>query len=239
MLQVLESESPVTKPSVNIALLMFFALYPCVIMCYGLYVLKNTYLTMGLYHLLCLVPGIILGRHLWLKNFTVPTLKQWLVLLFSAVLFNATTIGLFEWIGPNFVDNVRVFHLINSLGFVRNHILGLSLYFIFVNSTLEELFWRGVVLNKVDEMQLRFKHAGILVSSVLYGLFHYFILRIVVNPGWAELGFVMLAIYGAILAVLYRRTKSILLPALVHGLLTDAAAMLLVLDLMYHYPAMM
>ena len=46
----------------------------------------------------------------------------------------------------------------------------------------------------------------------------------------------MLAFYGAFLAIVYRKTGSIVTTALAHGLLTDMAALMLALNLSRHYP---
>ncbi len=228
--------NPHEKHAFNAPTVYVLCLLPCAAMWYGLYVFKNTNTALGLYHMLCLMPGIILGSSLWRRDFKTPTRNQLLVLFGVAVLFNAVTILLYDHIGYLFLSNDSVMALLTQLGFHKGHLLLLSLYFIFVNSTLEELFWRGSILNQLDKMRGPIKHYGILVSSVMYGAFHYLILRLVVYPGWAEVGFVMLAIYGWILAVLYRKTGSILIPILVHAFYTDLAAMLLTVDLLNHFP---
>lgn len=209
---------------------------PCVIIWYGLYVLKNTVLTLELYHGVCLVPGIFWGFSLWRNDLIMPTLKQWLLLLVSAVIFSGAAVLLYDNLGYIFLDSRRVMSLLNELGFNKQHLIPLSLDLIFVNSALEELFWRGVILNRLDQMHTPFKHFGIISSSVMYAAFHYFILRLVVYPGWAEFGFILLAIYGAFLAIVYRKTGSIVMASLAHGFLTDLAAIVLILDLLQHYP---
>lgn len=229
--QTSHEKHPLNAPSV-----ITLCLLPCAAMWYGLYVLKSTNITLGLYHILCLVPGINLGSSLWRNDLKVPTRNQWLLLLLTTILFNALTIFLYDHLGFLFISNEKVRTLLTELGFQKGHLLFLSLYFIFVNSTLEELFWRGAILNQLDRMRAPFKHFGIIVSSIMYGAFHYLILRLIVYPGWAEIGFVMLAAYGAMLAVLYRKTGSILIPILTHAFLTDLAAMLLTVDLLTHYP---
>lgn len=224
------------KHALTAPIIYALCLLPCAAMYFGLYVLHNTNITLGLYHMICLVPGIILGSSLWRKDLKMPTPKQWLALLIATIAFNALTLFLYDHIGYLFLSNDGVMKLITSLGFQKAHLFALSLYFIFVNSTLEELFWRGSILNQLDRMPPPFKHHGTVISSVMYGAFHYLILRLVVYPGWAEIGFVMLAVYGWILAVLYRKTGSIWIPILTHAFLTDLAAMLLTVDLLTHFP---
>ncbi|CAN5567814.1 hypothetical protein BH10CYA1_BH10CYA1_60410 [soil metagenome] len=229
-------QHPHVKHPLNASSVVTLCLLPCAAMWYGLYVLKSTNITLGLYHILCLVPGIILGSSLWRKDLKMPTRNQCLLLLFITIVFNALTVFLYDHIGFLFLNNEKVRTLLTELGFQKGHLLFLSLYFIFINSTLEELFWRGAILNQLDRMRAPFKHFGIIASSIMYGAFHYLILRLVVYPGWAEVGFVMLSLYGAILAVLYRKTGSIVIPILTHALLTDLAAMLLTVDLLAQFP---
>ena len=65
----------------------------------------------------------------------------------------------------------------------------------------------------------------------MYAAFHYSILQMVLYPVWAEIGAVLLALYGAGLAVLLRATKSIVLVSLTHAFLTDLAAIILIIAL--------
>jgi membrane protease YdiL (CAAX protease family) len=73
----------------------------------------------------------------------------------------------------------------------------------------------------------------------MYAAFHYWICRLVVFSGWAEIGTIMLAFYGAMLALIYRRTGSIITTSIAHGLLTDMAAVMLLLDFLRRYPSLL
>ncbi|HEY9733612.1 MAG TPA: CPBP family intramembrane glutamic endopeptidase [Drouetiella sp.] len=221
--------------SLNAPMIYALCLLPCAAMWYGLYIVKNTNTTLALYHGLCLLPAIAFASKLWRSDFMLPTKMQTLVLVLVTVVFNASTLFLYDHLGYLFLSNDKVMVLLTELGFKKGHLLALSLYFIFVNSTLEELFWRGTILNQLDRMHPKSKHFGIILSSVMYAAFHYLILRLVVYPGWAEIGFLMLAIYGWMLAALYRKTGSILMPILAHAFLTDLVAMLLTVDLLSRY----
>lgn len=115
----------------------------------------------------------------------------------------------------------------------------ISVYAVVVNPLVEELFWRGIVFNELERWKkVPFKHFALVWSSVAYALFHYLIFRLVLFPVYAEIGIVLLAIYGAMLALIYRKTNSILTTAVAHGLLTDTAAIALMLDLARRYPNM-
>ena len=113
-----------------------------------------------------------------------------------------------------------------------NYSGAISLYAIFGNPIVEELFWRGVVLNELERAKFPIRHFGMIWSSILYAALHLPIVLLVVGPG-IGLGCVLfLAVYGAILAAIYRLTGSIVLAVLTHGLLTDVAAVVLMLRLL-------
>lgn len=233
---MVDSPTAPDKRDSNALTVYVLCLLPCAAMWCGLYLLRNTNITLALYHGLCLLPGIVVGAGLWRKDFKIPSKKQFQLLVLGVITFNASTIFLYDHLGYLFLSNDKVMVLLTELGFRKGHLLALSLYFIIVNSTLEELFWRGTILNQLDRMHPNTKNFGIVVSSIMYAAFHYLILRLVVYPGWAEVGFVMLGVYGWLLALLYRKTESILMPILAHAFLTDLVAMLLTVDLLSRYP---
>src|SRR5262249_19778678 len=134
------------------------------------------------------------------------------------------------------LTKAHVIELLKQQGYNKQIFWPLSLYAIIVNPILEELFWRGTILNELDRLKAPFKHFGIVWSSFAYAAFHYSIFAMVMLPGWAEFGTFLLAIYGAALALLYRRTGSIILTAVAHGLLTDTACIVLILKLFQEYP---
>jgi membrane protease YdiL (CAAX protease family) len=77
------------------------------------------------------------------------------------------------------------------------------------------------------------KQLALVWSSTTYGLYHYSILRLVLFPGWAELGVAMLAGFGAFLVYIYKRSGSIILASLYHAMLTDLAAICLIVALFW------
>ncbi len=215
---------------VSSAILILWALLPCVAIYVGMYQLKSALWAYGLYHGLVLVPAIIWGRSLWLPSFKKPTLRDCGLLFVATILFSAIAVAAYEIFGTVVLSNERVPLLLKEQGIVRNLFIFFALYSTIINPLLEELFWRGVVLNALDKAGSRFKYFGIIWSSLLYALFHYLIFRQVLYPGWAELGIMLLAGFGALLALIYRKTGSIITTAMVHGLLTDLACVVLLLD---------
>jgi membrane protease YdiL (CAAX protease family) len=220
-------------------LVLLWTLFPIAAIWLGLYQLKSALVTFALYHGVCLMPAIIWGRKLWASTFSKPRLRDCVLLFLASILFCAITVVMYELIGTKLLSNENALSLIKQFGSNKGLLGFLSVYAVVVNPLVEELFWRGVVLNEVDNWHTKYKHFGLVWSSGAYALFHYLIFRLVLFPIFAEIGILMLAFYGGFLAIVYRKTGSILTTAIAHGLLTDMAAVALIVDLLRHRPNFM
>lgn len=210
---------------------------PIIAMWAGLYAMHSATWAYVFYHGICLVPVIFLARKLWLPSLTPPRKSHCMWLLAASVLFTIVTLITYQVMGPLMLSDDSVLQLLKDLGYRRDVFIGLGIYTIVVNPLLEEIFWRGIVLNQLDKIRKPpFKHFGIICSSLAYAAFHYMIFRMVLFPGWAELATLLLAVYGGLLAIIYRGSGSILTTALAHGLLTDTAVIALCLALFSRYP---
>ncbi len=199
----------------------------------GMNFFKSAVVSLALYHGLCLLPGIVWGKASFVKTLRPPTYLELLGLIFACVLFSTGSVYAYEYFGDLVLSSPHVMELMNTLGYNKDIFCALSIYIVTVNPALEELFWRGFVMNKLDELCPDFPHCGLIWSSFAYGAFHYPIMQLVMYPGWAEFGTILLMIYGGMLGILYRKTKSLLVPALAHALLTDLSAVLLMLALFH------
>ena len=236
MQDTIEAENTDTN-WLKVAGLLAWATLPCAAMWMGLYVLSSAFWAFALYHIICLVPALVVGRKLWKAGLKPPSIKICILLLLVALGFSAITVISYELLGHKVLSNQEVIALMNRVGWAKSMLWPLSLYAVIVNPVLEEFYWRGMLLVQLDRIKNPpFPHFGIIVSSLFYALFHYFIFRLVLFPFHAELGSLMLACYGALLAIIYRRTGSILTTAIAHGLLTDLAAVALIADLSLKYP---
>lgn len=222
----------------RIILLLLWSLLPIVAIWVGMCQLKSAAWSFAIYHIACLVPAIVWGKKNWLPTVKRPSGKACAILAIGSVLFSAIALVAYEALGPMLLSNDKVLTLLKDVGYNKSVFWPLSLYAIIINPIVEELFWRGVVLKELDSAKLP-KHFGILWSSIAYAAFHYTIFRLVMYPGWAEFGTCMLAVYGAFMAALYRRTGSIVITSMAHGLLTDMAAIVLILDLFRRYPGVL
>ena len=201
-----------------------------------MYALGSALWAYFLYHGLCLVPAIFYGRTLWKESLRLPTPRELTVLFSLAIVFSAIAVLGYELIGSKLLSDEQTLQLMKRQGWFGSLFWPISIYAVIVNPVLEELFWRGVVLNALDRVRLPVKHFGIIWSSLAYGAFHYGIFRLVLFPVYAEIGILMLTLYGAFLAIVYRRTGSIITTAIAHGLLTDTAALVLMIDLFRRHP---
>ncbi len=227
------------KRQLRLVGVIIWSLLPCVAIWVGLHQIQSAAWTFALYHGLCLVPAIIWGRSHWRKTLLVPSLKICLALMVASVIFTIIALFTYELFGDRLLSNDHVIDVLKQLGYSKAIFWPLSIYAIVVNPVLEELFWRGVVLNELDAMNLKNKHFGIVWSSFTYALFHYSIFAMIMYPVWAEIGSLMLAIYGAFLAVVYRKTGSIITTAIAHSVLTDLACIVLILDLFRRHPVVL
>jgi uncharacterized protein len=222
--------------SARMVLLLLWTLLPCLAIWVGMYVLGSALWAYGLYHGLCLMPAILYGRNLWKDSLKWPVRKEWVVLIVASVLFSLLTVLAYELIGHKLLSDEQALLLMKRQGWFGNLFWPISVYAVVVNPVLEELFWRGVVFNALGKVKWPIKHFAIIWSSISYAAFHYGIFRLILYPVYAEILTLGLAFYGAGLAVVYRRTGSIITIAAVHGLLTDMAAIMLMIDLFRRHP---
>lgn len=226
-----------TTNSSRIIGILLWTMLPCLAIWLGMYQIKNVLWTFVLYHGICLLPPIIWGVPLWRPSFLRPSMQACATVILAALLFNCLAIYMYEHFGRSLLSDEHVLELLKQQGLSKNLFWPLSIFAIVLNPILEELFWRGVVLNELNKLKRPFEHFGTIWSTITYAAYHYLIFRLVLFPVWAELGIFLLAVFGAILALVYRRTGSILSTAMVHGLLTDMAVIVLVLDLFRRHPA--
>jgi membrane protease YdiL (CAAX protease family) len=100
-------------------------------------------------------------------------------------------------------------------------------YFVPVNAVLEELFWRGVVLNELRGLDEQDYVAGSVWTAFTFAVWHYLVLRLLLRHGWAEATVLGILAAGMFFSWLYRRTGSIVIPILWHGLVFDLGILLI------------
>lgn len=216
----------------------------------GLYTLKSATWAYALYHGIFLVPAIIWGRKYWTETFKMPKFSHCVNILIVALIFSVITVVAYELLGTLVLSDDKIAILLDELGIATHNLVLFGFYAVIINPLLEEIFWRGIVFNVLNERfsnetvrekvlnervsaehtKSRWKYFPIVWSSITYALFHYLIFRLVLFPLWAEIGIIMLAVYGGILAIVYKRTGSIITTSIAHGLWTDLACIALLID---------
>jgi membrane protease YdiL (CAAX protease family) len=190
---------------------------------FGMYRLDSLVWTFVLYHGVCLLPAAILGRRLWLPTVKWPTRNQCLALGLAVVIVLPLAPVVWAWVGTRFISPHGLLSVVTARGFRAAWLLPLGCYFVPVNAALEELFWRGVVLNELRGTGEAFWTAGAFWTAFAFAGWHYLVLRLLLRPGWAEAAVLLILAAGVFLAWLYRRTHSIIVPILWHSLVFDLA----------------
>lgn len=208
-------------------LVLLLTLLPWPAVWLGMYRIKSLPWTFVLYHGICLLPTAIAGRHLWRGALRLPTRQEIGTLLLTAAFVLPLTVVVFLWIGSIFIDKADVLSIVTARGFHARWLLPLAVYFVPVNSVLEELFWRGVILNELSRTPERIARAGAVWTAVTFAAWHYLVVRMLVRPGWAELTVACIVAAGVYFSWLYRKSGSIVLPILWHGLVFDLPLILI------------
>jgi membrane protease YdiL (CAAX protease family) len=171
----------------------------------------------------CLLPACIWGRRLWLPHLVIPGIKQWLTVLATAALVSLAAVAVFIASGHVVVSPLHVMSVLTERGFKATQLIPMAIYFVVVNAVLEEIFWRGVVLNELDYLDKKTRFLGTAWAVLAFGAWHYLVLRALLEPGYAELAVLGVIAVGAFCSWLYKRTQSIVIAILWHALVFDLA----------------
>lgn len=189
----------------------------------GMYKLDSIVWTFVFYHGCCLLPTAIWGRDLWRGALRWPTLRQWGALLIAIAVALPITLFIYSELSKDIFNASSLRNVVTERGFQSAWLLPFGVYFVAVNATLEELFWRGVVLNELRGTGDTIWTVGAVWTAFTFAAWHYLVLRLLLRPGWAEVTVLGVLGAGIFFAWLYRRTHSIIVPILWHGLIFDFA----------------
>lgn len=218
----------------RLAIAVLLSLLPWPAVWIGMYEIRSIVWTFFLYHGVCLLPAIIWNSALWKTHVMMPSGRQWLVVTAAAIATCLLGVFVYSATGDVVVSKQEVLQVMTQRGFTATFLLPLSVYFVVVNATCEELFWRGVILNELELVNSRYKTLGMIWTAVAFSAWHWLVLRTLLKPGWAELAVLGVLVMGIFCSWLYRKTQSIVVPILWHALVFDLAIMamfaVLVLD---------
>lgn len=102
---------------------------------------------------------------------------------------------------------------LQSLGITKENIIPSVLYISFINSFIEEFFFRGFLFYEFKGISLK---AGYLVSSFLFSLYHVLVMFTIFNWIMGILAMIGLMVVGMTLVYVNRSNKSIINSWIVH-----------------------
>ncbi len=207
----------------RLGLVFVLTLLPWPAVWFGMYRLDSLVWTFVLYHGVCLLPAAVLGRRLWLPAVKRPTRGQWLALAVAVAAVLPLAPIVWGVLGTRFISPHDLLSVVTARGFRAAWLLPLGFYFVPVNAALEELFWRGVILNELRGTGDTLWTIGAVWTACTFAAWHFLVLNLLLRPGWSEAAVLLILAAGIFLAWLYRRTHSIIVPILWHGLVFDLA----------------
>ncbi len=208
-------------------IVILWTLAPWPFLAAGLHLFHSIFWSFFLYHGCCLLPAIIWKRAHWRQHLALPSKREVAILLACSIAFSLYTWVAFQLLGPYLFNKQRAIASLTYRGFEASWLVPLSIYFVTVNPLVEELFWRGVVLNELSDKESTTFSMPVLWTNLLFAAWHVLVIRLFVAPSFMYIAFCTVMAVGIFLSYLYRRTGSLILPALWHGLVFDLAVVII------------
>jgi membrane protease YdiL (CAAX protease family) len=222
--------TPMSKRRSATVILLTLLPWPAVWL--GMYKLNSIVWTFFLYHGVCLLPPVVWGYPLWRSGLKRPTVKQWILIAICGTATALVAQIAYKLSGQMIVSRDQILSVLTARGLLAGWTIPLAAYFVVINATLEELFWRGVILNELDYLNKKIRLLGTVWTAATFAAWHWLVIRLLIKPGWAELTIVGILAMGFFTSWIYRRTESIVLPILWHALVFDLAIILLFIILL-------
>jgi len=223
-----------TKATKRLMTAVALSLLPWPAVWLGIYEIRNLVLTFALYHGVCLLPAAIRCRRLWMPALRVPNRREWTYVGLAAVVLLPVDLVFYHRFGARIVDPQAVMAVFTHLGFQRQWFVALGVYFVLINAIIEELFWRGTVLNLLASRTTYprplpqgkgvpggAERGAAAWTALTFGTWHFLIVRLLVRSGWAWVTVLSIVLAGIFFGWLYRRSASIIVAMLWHGLVFD------------------
>ena len=214
-------------PAWRFALALGFALLVWPAAGGGLYLGKSAALAFVFYHLVCLAGGLLLRSPGLPAPLRLYPFKR-RVLLAVVLAANAVTFALYAVVGAALLDRPHVLTLLSERGLPPKVYPYLFPYFALVNPLAEEFFWRGGVYATLRHLWKGWLIPA-LAASVLFGAWHWLVIRLFVAPPVALGATILIMGIGFMLTMVYERTRRLAYPVALHALAGDAPLLLLLL----------
>lgn len=195
----------------------------------GLYLCRSAPLAFVMYHAVCVLGGTLLrSPGLPVRERLYPFKRHTLIV--TVIAANLITLAAYLLVGEALLDREHDLSLLAERGLAPSAYWWLFPYFALVNPMVEEYFWRGGVYATLRHL---FRHWGIaaLISSVLFGAWHWLVIRLFVVPWVALTATIVIMGIGFALAAIYEHTRRLAYSVILHALAGDAPLLLLLLML--------
>ena len=143
------------------------------------------------------------------NNVKLHDLKKPLIVGIS--IYTLTIIGYI--ILKSIIDPETVINGLNNRGITAQNIIYTSMYLTFINSFIEEFFFRGFIYQYFSEVSNK---VGYFVSSGLFSIYHILVMFAIFNWIMGVLAIIGLMIVGMILVYINKNNKSIVNSWIVH-----------------------
>ncbi|HEX5323474.1 MAG TPA: type II CAAX endopeptidase family protein [Capsulimonadaceae bacterium] len=192
----------------------------------GSYSLHSAVAAFLFYHLLCLTAWALYRRRYGRFPSQSVARARWIAMVLIAALIMGTTYFALGWLGW-LVNPAHIRTALTSqrVGPTVLDYAALFAYFAVVNPIAEELFWRGTIYQQMRREGLNAPRAA-LVSALLFGSWHWLIVRLFFPAGWAIVITLGIVAAGAVFATVFERTRSIAFSIALHALAADIPILL-------------
>jgi len=192
----------------------------------GAYLLHSAVAAFAFYHLLCLSAATHYHVRYGKRAHVALPHVRWAGLAVAGLTICVATYSAMGLIGT-LIEPARVSRALHALGIPVNQgaIVALFVYFAAVNPYAEELFWRGTVYLRLRAASWSVPAAG-LASAILFGSWHWLIVRLFFAPVMACLVTAGIICVGYIFARLYERLGSLPALILIHALAADVPVLI-------------
>lgn len=214
-------------------IVFLWSLVPWICIGFGLHHFHSIFWSFFLYHGVCLLPAIIYNQKHWRKHLDMPTWRELGILAAAAVAFSLCTFYTYSFFGDYLVDRGLALLSMYERGFHMSWFIPLSIYFCTINPAMEELFWRGVVLNELCDNNEPIISVPGIWTNVAFACWHFLIIRLFVSPPFVPIAVIIVFSVGLYMSWLYRRRNSLILPALYHAIVFDLAVAIILGMVLY------
>lgn len=222
------SATPARRPA-GLEQIVAVGLLPWLAAWLGSYALHSAVAAFLFYHLLCLSAAGLYRHRYGPVERRFASRRDWIALgiaagaIMAAVYFMVGALGVFGWL----IDPVHIRAALAAQRIPARPMdyAALFLYFAAINPIAEELFWRGTIYPGLRRAGANIPRST-LVSSLLFGSWHWLIVRLFFAPIWSILITLGIVAAGVVFAMVFERVRSITFSILVHALAADIPILL-------------